>query len=167
MSDFAKNLTSLRAGKVAAPGCPRCQDLIREWRRAAKEEVDFQLEAKNALQASKALRRNSVDVVCPEPLQDLCSQRVLTMAFIEGWKITDLDRMPYGADREGLARNLVHAFALLVFEEGLIHGDPHPGNVFVQQVPGGKNAKEVRPVLLDWGFLLCKHYMTMMKRSKM
>ena len=111
MSDFAKNL-------IAATGCPRCQDLIREWRRAAKEEVDFQLEAKNALQASKALRRNSVDVVCPEPLQDLCSQRVLTMVFIEGWKITDLDRMPYGADREGLARNLVHAFALLVFEEG-------------------------------------------------
>jgi len=106
---------------IAAPGCSRCQDLIREWRRAAKEEVDFQLEAKNALQASKALRRNSVDVVCPEPLQDLCSQRVLTMVFIEGWKITDLDRMPYGADREGLARNLVHAFALLVFEEGLIH----------------------------------------------
>jgi len=134
-------------------GAPDFRDLIREWRRAAKEEVDFQLEAKNALQASKALRRNSVDVVCPEPLQDLCSQRVLTMVFIEGWKITDLDRMPYGADREGLARNLVHAFALLVFEEGLIHGDPHPGNVFVQQVPGGKNAKEVRPVLLDWGIV--------------
>ena len=91
------------------------------------EEVDFQLEAKNALQASNALRRHSVDVTCPEPLLNLCSRRVLTMVFIEGWKITDLDRMPYGADREGLARNLVHAFALLVFQEGLIHGDPHPG----------------------------------------
>lgn len=103
------------------------QDLIREWRRAAVEEVDFQLEAKNAMQAANALRRHSVDVTCPEPLLNLCSRRVLTMVFIEGWKITDLDRMPYGADREGLARNLVHAFALLVFQEGLIHGDPHPG----------------------------------------
>ena len=103
------------------------QDLIREWRRAAVEEVDFQLEAKNAMQAANALRRHSVDVTCPEPMLNLCSRRVLTMVFIEGWKITDLDRMPYGADREGLARNLVHAFALLVFQEGLIHGDPHPG----------------------------------------
>eukprot|EP00435_Cladocopium_sp_Y103_P020679 s1269_g5.t1 len=108
-------------------GAPDFTDLIREWRRAAVEEVDFQLEAKNAMQASNALRRHSVDVTCPEPLLNLCSRRVLTMVFIEGWKITDLDRMPYGADREGLARNLVHAFALLVFQEGLIHGDPHPG----------------------------------------
>lgn len=27
-----------------------------------------------------------------------------------------------------------------------------PGNVFVEQIPGG-DAKAVRPVLLDWGFL--------------
>lgn len=133
-------------------GAPDFTDLIREWRRAAVEEVDFQLEAKNAMQAANALRRHSVDVTCPEPLLNLCSRRVLTMVFIEGWKITDLDRMPYGADREGLARNLVHAFALLVFQEGLIHGDPHPGNVFVEQVPGG-DAKQVRPVLLDWGIV--------------
>lgn len=103
------------------------QDVIREWRRASREEVDFLLEAKNALQALNALRRHNVDVTCPEPIQSCCSQRVLTMVFIEGWKITDLDRMPYGADRETLARDLVHAFALLVFQEGLIHGDPHPG----------------------------------------
>ena len=106
----------------------KSQDVIREWRRASREEVDFLLEAKNCLHASNALRRAGVDVTCPEPIQSCCSERVLTMVFIEGWKITDLDRMPYGADRETLARNLVHAFALLVFQEGLIHGDPHPGS---------------------------------------
>ena len=62
-----------------------------------------------------------------EPTPRRHAAQVLTMVFIEGWKITDLDRMPYGADREGLARQLVSAFALLVFQEGLIHGDPHPG----------------------------------------
>ncbi|CAK9042793.1 unnamed protein product [Durusdinium trenchii] len=135
------------------PDAPDFTDVIREWRRASREEVDFLLEAKNALQALNALRRHNVDVTCPEPIQSCCSQRVLTMVFIEGWKITDLDRMPYGADRETLARDLVHAFALLVFQEGLIHGDPHPGNVFVEPVPGSSNGTKVRPVLLDWGIV--------------
>ena len=103
------------------------EDLIREWRRASKEEVDFLLEAKNATDASKALQKRGIDVVCPMPISEYCGKRVLTMVFIEGWKITDVDKMPYGTDRETMARNLVHAFAVLVFQEGLIHGDPHPG----------------------------------------
>ena len=39
-------------------------------------QVDFQLEAQNALQASRALKRHQLDVTCPEPIKSLCSQRV-------------------------------------------------------------------------------------------
>ncbi|CAE7648624.1 unnamed protein product, partial [Symbiodinium necroappetens] len=143
------------AGRMAKyhPDAPDFSDLIREWRRASKEEVDFLLEAKNATDASKALQKRGIDVVCPMPISEYCGKRVLTMVFIEGWKITDVDKMPYGTDRETMARNLVHAFAVLVFQEGLIHGDPHPGNVFVEPVKTNNGDTQVRPVLLDWGIV--------------
>ncbi|CAE7401971.1 Adck1 [Symbiodinium sp. CCMP2592] len=143
------------AGRMARyhPDAPDFSDLIREWRRASKEEVDFLLEAKNATDASKALQKRGIDVVCPMPISEYCGKRVLTMVFIEGWKITDVDKMPYGTDRETMARNLVHAFAVLVFQEGLIHGDPHPGNVFVEPVKTSNGDTQVRPVLLDWGIV--------------
>lgn len=134
------------------PDAPDTTDLIREWRRASREEVDFRKEQVNAQNACDALKRAGVDVGCPEPIPELCGKRVLTMGFIEGWKITNLDRLPPGTDREALVKPLVDAFALLVFDEGLIHGDPHPGNVFAEPVdgPGGRR---IRAALLDWGIV--------------
>mmetsp|Transcript_146786 Transcript_146786/g.471230 ORF Transcript_146786/g.471230 Transcript_146786/m.471230 type:complete len:1429 (+) Transcript_146786:147-4433(+) len=128
---------------------PDATDLIREWRRACKDEVDFTIEAASAAQASAGLRRMGLNVGCVQPIPEACGRRVLTMAFIEGFKITDVGKLPAGANREAIARPLVDAFAALAFEEGLIHGDPHPGNIFVEQLPGG----ELRPALLDWGIV--------------
>jgi len=131
------------------PDAPDATDLIKEWRRASREEVDFKIEAMNASHASTALERSGLNIGCVRPLPEYCGRRVLTMAFIDGWKITDVERLPPGTDREALARPLVDAFALLVFQEGLIHGDPHPGNVFVEQLPNGR----LRAALLDWGIV--------------
>jgi len=88
-----------------------------------------------------------VDVKCPLPIEGLCTRRVLTMEFIEGWKVTDVDKLPPGTDVAGLAKQILEAWSLLVFQEGLVHGDPHPGNIFVESCKDGG----VRPVLLDWG----------------
>lgn len=129
-------------------------DLIREWRRASREEVDFRLEAKNANDATKGLLDAGLDVGCPEPINELCGKRVLTMAFIEGWKITEVDRLPLGTDRAAICWPLVDAFATLAFEIGLIHGDPHPGNVFAEAVPAGPDGpRRIRAALLDWGIV--------------
>eukprot|EP00930_Biecheleria_cincta_P045208 TRINITY_DN31167_c0_g1_i1.p1 TRINITY_DN31167_c0_g1~~TRINITY_DN31167_c0_g1_i1.p1 ORF type:complete len:1371 (-),score=251.89 TRINITY_DN31167_c0_g1_i1:172-4284(-) len=131
---------------------PDVSEIVGEMKRASVEEVDFRLEAQNAMDAAATLLCHpEIRVRCPEPLMQYCGRRVLTMRFIEGWKITDTDRLPAGADREGLATEIVEAFALLVFQSGLIHGDPHPGNIFVEQF--GEGGADVRPVLLDWGIV--------------
>mmetsp|Transcript_28692 Transcript_28692/g.95244 ORF Transcript_28692/g.95244 Transcript_28692/m.95244 type:complete len:1236 (-) Transcript_28692:24-3731(-) len=126
---------------------PDVTPVIREWRRASREEVDFTLEAHSARRAVAALEAKGIDVAVPRPVDGLCGRKVLTMDFIEGWKITEVHRMPPGTDVAALARNLLEAFAVLTFHEGLIHGDPHPGNIFAEVAPDG----HVRPVLLDWG----------------
>jgi len=125
---------------------PDVTPIIREWRRASADEVDFLLEARSMSRAGKALQRHGVDVKCPVPVEGSCSRRVLTMEFIEGFKITDTERFPPNTDMTYVARQLLEAFATLIFQEGLIHGDPHPGNIFVEL-----RGEKVRPVLLDWG----------------
>lgn len=134
---------------------PDLTGLIQEWRRASKEEVDFRLEAENMARAKRALQGAFGEAVgCPEPVLRYCGRRTLTMAFIEGWKITQLHHLPPATDREALASTLVDAWAYLAFEEGLIHGDPHPGNIFVQPAPVDGDAQQhVRPVFLDWGIV--------------
>jgi len=136
------------------PDAPDTTDLIREWRRASREEVDFKREGQNAVDASNGLKRLGIDVGCPEPIEGCCGKLVLTMAFIEGWKITDVDKLPAGTDREAICLPLVDAFAALAFEVGLIHGDPHPGNVFAESLGGdGKEPRRFRAALLDWGIV--------------
>lgn len=133
------------------PEAPDTTEIVKEWKRASREEVDFRLEAKNQLRALRALRRSGINVTCPEPIIECCTKRVLTMNFINGWKITDVDRLPFGTDRSKLSSDLVEAFAMLAFQEGLIHGDPHPGNVFVEPLEDGSDS--VRACLLDWGIV--------------
>lgn len=137
---------------------PDITPVIAEWKRASREEVDFRLEAGNAERAAAACERHGLEVKCPKPIREHCTRSVLTMEFIEGWKITDVARLPPGTDRAALARQVLEAFALLTFDEGLIHGDLHPGNVFVEPVessslPDSANKAGVRPVLLDWGIV--------------
>lgn len=137
-----------RAGKHHR-NAPDASNLIKEWRRSAKEEVNFQLEGGHAERASGALKRLGIDVGVPVPVAEASGKRVLTMQFIEGAKITDTARLPATVDREALLSSLVDAFAALALNEGIIHGDPHPGNVFAQHLPDGS----VRAALLDWGIV--------------
>lgn len=130
---------------------PDISEMIKEMRRSSLEEVDFTLEAKNAADAHACLQRANSEVGCSEPILAYCGPRVLTMKFVEGWKITETERLPPGTDREKLAAQIVEAWALLVFEGGVVHGDPHPGNIFVEQRGEGPNG--LRPVLLDWGMV--------------
>lgn len=128
---------------------PDITDIFKELKRASRDEVDFRLEATNARAATKALQASGLNVTSVEPLPEYCAAKLLTMHFVEGWKLTEVERLPPGTDRETMGSQLMEAFALLIFQEGLIHGDLHPGNVFVEQVRDGPQG--LRPVVLDWG----------------
>ncbi len=72
---------------------------------------------------------------------ELSSRTVLTLEFIRGVKISQAELSP--EDREQLARHIVDASFRQLFEDGLFHGDPHPGNILVLE--GNRLA------LLDFG----------------
>ena len=55
-----------------------------------------------------------------------------------------------GLDLKDVARVIGEAFTHMTYEKGFVHGDPHPGNMFIRRKEGGK-PHEVELVLLDHG----------------
>ncbi len=68
---------------------------------------------------------------------DFSSSRVLTMDFVRGVKISDLDAITAaGIDREELATNALRALVKQLMIDGFFHADPHPGNILVNTQTG-------------------------------
>ncbi|HEY6036723.1 MAG TPA: AarF/UbiB family protein, partial [Kofleriaceae bacterium] len=88
------------------------------------------------------------DVLFPRVYHDLSTDKVLTMSFMEGVKITKLGALDkLGLDPYAVATKLVTVFYKQLFFDKFFHADPHPGNFFVQKGPDG----QVRLVILDFG----------------
>jgi ubiquinone biosynthesis protein len=103
--------------------------IIEEFDRSVHEELDFENEARNA----RAMRQASAGrdyVVIPRVHDALSGSRVLTLDFVEGTKLNDVGPGS-GHDLEKLARTIIEASFRQLFEDGLFHGDPHPGNILV------------------------------------
>jgi ubiquinone biosynthesis protein len=117
--------------------------LIEEFDRTVHEELDFSNEARNA-QAMAAHTEGREFLVIPRVHGALSSSTVLTLDYVEGVKVSDVTAEA-GFDLEQVARNIIEAAFRQLFEDGLIHGDPHPGNILV--LPGNRIA------LLDFGLV--------------
>lgn len=106
-------------------------------------ELDFKREAAAMAELREALRHRT-DVIVPQGIPELSAKRLLVMEYIEGIKITDREALlGAGISPHEVAQLLNDVFAEQVFRLGILHADPHPGNLFVQ--PGPKL------VLLDHG----------------
>jgi predicted unusual protein kinase regulating ubiquinone biosynthesis (AarF/ABC1/UbiB family) len=106
-------------------------------------ELDFVREA--AFMARIGQNLESLEGVTVPRLYDrFCTGRVLTTAYREGTKVSDLETLDaWGVDRADLAERLVRAYCKMIFDDGLYHADPHPGNVLVM--------RDGTIVLLDFG----------------
>ncbi|HVI74543.1 MAG TPA: lipopolysaccharide core heptose(II) kinase RfaY [Anaeromyxobacteraceae bacterium] len=117
--------------------------IVEEFERAIHEELDFENEAQNA-RAMAAASRDRPFLVIPRVFDDLSSDAVLTLEYVEGVKVSEVTA-DAGYELEQVARNIIEAAFRQLFEDGLFHGDPHPGNLLV--LPGNRIA------LLDFGLV--------------
>jgi len=124
--------------------------IIQSWEETLPLELDFRQEAHATLKASAALQ--DTGVVVPPMYEKLCTKRMLIMGFLHMSPFTALLDKEFvkqsGADVRSVCEELVEACGVLVFKAGLLHGDPHAGNVCVIDREDGPG---VHPVLLDWG----------------
>ncbi len=106
-------------------------------------ELDFRHEAESMTALRTALTHRS-DALIPACIPELSTERLLVMEYIEGIKITDREALEQaGISPHEVARLLNDLYAEQMLHLGILHADPHPGNLRVQPGP--------RLVLLDHG----------------
>jgi predicted unusual protein kinase regulating ubiquinone biosynthesis (AarF/ABC1/UbiB family) len=109
------------------------------------EEIDYLNEAKNAEQFA-ANFAGDPEVKVPAIYWQYTNTCVLTLEWIDGYKLNDLDRIKAaGLDVDSLIRIGVTSGLRQLLEHGFFHADPHPGNLFA--TPDGRMA------FIDFGMM--------------
>ena len=109
------------------------------------EEMDYRVEAKN-LATIKHNLRSDRQIIIPNVVPELTSKHVITMEFVPGIKITDVESLDaIGIDREKLIVRVHHVFFKMLLRHSIFHADPHPGNISV-----GENGELI---LYDFGMV--------------
>jgi ubiquinone biosynthesis protein len=107
------------------------QELVDEFARSIRLELDYGHEARNA----ELFHRNFAHderVVVPRVVRRYSTTRVLTLEYLEGTKVADLDLESLRPEqRRDTAYRLADAWMTMVFRHGFFHADPHPANIFV------------------------------------
>jgi ubiquinone biosynthesis protein len=104
-------------------------ELVEEFGRSIRLELDYQQEARNA----ETFRRNfggDERIAVPRVWWRYTTGRLLTLDRLDGRHIRDLDLDSWTAeDRRELATTMTDAWMTMIFRHAFFHGDPHPSNI--------------------------------------
>jgi len=106
-------------------------ELVDEFARSIRRELDYRLEGRNA----ETFHRNFAGhphVAIPKVYWSYTRARVLTLEELEGPQLADLGVDGWSLeDRRRLAYLTTEAWMTMIFRHGFFHGDPHPANILV------------------------------------
>jgi len=103
--------------------------LVSEFANSLNRETDFSHEARSITLFRSALA-DVPNLWIPDVVAECSSENVLTMEFSAGERV-DLYAKEHPEEMPRLINTLVRLTLQMIFEEGLFHADPHPGNVLV------------------------------------
>ncbi|CAM9478004.1 unnamed protein product [Ectocarpus sp. 6 AP-2014] len=126
------------------------RDWVSIYEESAKllyKEIDYINEAENAIRFKENFQ-DTPWVKVPDVYWNMTSERVVTMEFVPGVKINNIDEIDRrGIDRKLLAKRSAEAYLTQLCRHGFFHCDPHPGNVACDEEDGG------RLIFYDFGMM--------------
>ena len=105
--------------------------IMKQFAESIEEEMDYSKESENL----KSIKKNMepYNVVIPEIKNDYSTKNVLTMEYIPGIKVTNIEALDEaGIDREKLVIDVHKVFFTMLLKHSIFHADPHPGNISVR-----------------------------------
>ncbi len=121
---FKNNIGIIRSDLVA---------LIDELGKRIFEEMDYINEANNA-EKFKKLHSDNNKIAVPKIYRKATSRRILTMEWIDGTKLTNIDAVKkLGIDPNEMIEIGVSCSLQQLIEHGFFHADPHPGNILAME----------------------------------
>ncbi|MCK4225235.1 MAG: AarF/ABC1/UbiB kinase family protein [candidate division Zixibacteria bacterium] len=102
-----------------------------ELAKSIRKEIDFNNEGRN-IEVFRENFKDEKSIFVPKVFWDKTTSKVLTMGYIDGIKISNLEKL----DKKGIDKKLIAKIGgrmvlKQIFEDGFFHADPHPGNLFV------------------------------------
>ena len=109
--------------------------IIKEFEKVTWEELDFRIEAANTRFFKNVIFADG-QVTCPAVIDELTTERIFTMTFVDGCSVSKKEKLPeQGTDAMQTGRDILESYLHQVFDAGIFHADPHQGNIMVS---GGK-----------------------------
>ncbi|HUG38993.1 MAG TPA: AarF/UbiB family protein [Longimicrobiales bacterium] len=122
-------------------------NVVREFSVRVRVEMDFREEARH-MELFQAHFGRDERVMAPAIIKGLVRRRVLVMEWVDGERIDRLaPRFASGELRfRTIMETLTEIYLRMLLVEGILHADPHPGNLLVDA--------RGRIVFLDWGMVV-------------
>ncbi len=136
-----------RAIEALSPGSRRLRplDVVAHFEGVVMAELDLRLESANVSEFAANVAKDE-GIRAPRTKWDLSSRRVLTLDWLDGIPLSDLDALDRaGHDKVLLARKVMTTFLSHALRDGYFHGDMHQGNLRV--------ARNGDLVVLDFGIM--------------
>jgi ubiquinone biosynthesis protein len=112
------------------------RQLIDEFARSIRKELDYRQEARNAQNFHRHFAGNP-HVRVPKVYWQYTRPRVLTLEWIDGIQLADVDLVTTTLEeRRELAYRITDAWMAMIFRHGFFHGDPHPANILLPAEAG-------------------------------
>ncbi len=119
--------------------------IVEEFARTLEKELDYTIEATNMERIARQFLDDDTLYV-PKPVREATTTRVLTTEFVDGIKVSEIDRLEMsGLDKKIINARGANIYLKQIFDHGFFHADPHPGNIFI--LPGNVIC------LLDFGMV--------------
>ena len=121
------------------------KSVIEQLEQVTKAELDFRIKAENTRLFKKECINDEERISCPTVIDDLTTERVFTMTYIDGCSIDDTEKLlAEGCDLSEIGSVIVDSYLHQILDVGTFHGDPHQGNILVSH---GK------PYWIDFGMI--------------
>jgi len=105
--------------------------IVEEFARTIRKELDFGIEAGHIERFARNFASNDT-IHVPKVFRRYSTAKILTMEFVEGTKVSDLEALREGGyDLELIADRGADLILEQIFEHGFFHADPHPGNILI------------------------------------
>lgn len=119
--------------------------VIEELEKVTMDELDFRVEADHTREFREKCIDDPEQISCPEILDDMSTDKLLTMTFVDGYSISNKQRLiDEGFDPEDVGARIVNNYVHQVLDVGMFHADPHQGNIMFS---------EGKPYWIDFGMI--------------
>lgn len=132
--EILKNLSRLIEARVPESKPYQPVEIIKEFEKSIKKELNLVFEGQN-IDTFRNYFQDDLNIKLPIVYWKYSTESILVTEFINGIKISELLKKNVSdIDPKQVTINAANSLMKQIFEIGIFHADPHPGNIFV--LPG-------------------------------